>query len=214
MRKSLFFSIIILLLLGSLWCADYTDFYSSASTWFTDDNTGRTVFPLLKIPLGVRTGRHGRSFNGWFLWILGPYWAIRQPTSLLPISELLFSHNNSISDSSIESAAYTKRYGNWGIGLAGQLVHLPFTEYDSWAEPISAALIPEGVVTLNASYNFLSSYYFRGISLEPTLRGLPGRFRLDYPDQTLFSGMLDLGAITQFNFLKFYDSRDRNFLSD
>jgi len=210
MKKGLLFLFFILLSINCLTGADFSDYYGEATSWFIDENTGKTAFPLLKLPLGMRSLSMGTASAAV---ALDGGTIIGNPagTALLTDSELLFSHNNWIADASIESIAFTKRFDNLGIGISGQFMHIPFTSYDSWGESAGAALIPEGVITLNASYNFLSSYYFRGISVGANIKGAFRSISESlYPGQSLFSVMADLGIMTQFNFLKFYDSRDRN----
>ncbi len=211
MRGKALLILIIILVSAPLGAADFTDYYGSASSVFNDPHTGLTVFPLLKIPLGGRSLSMGTASTAV---ALDSGAMIENPaaTALLPRTELAVSHNNWLADSSVDSAVYTRRFDNLGIGISGQFLHLPFTAYNSWGESTGAARIPEGVIGVNASYNFLSSYYFRGISVGATLKGA---FRIVpeaiYPGQSLLTGMIDLGAITQFNFLKFYNSRDKNF---
>jgi len=215
--KRKFFRLISLLLLaaGTASAASFSDYYGTASGWLTDPHTGLTSFPLLEIPLGGRAASMGNAYTAVPL-DAGAMLANPASTALLPLTQLSFSHNNWLADSSVESAAFTRRFGSWGAGISAQLLHLPFTAYNSFAETTAAARIPEGVLALNASYNFLSSYYFRGISVGANLKGA---FRLVSPSlyeditsesQSLASVMVDLGVITQFNFLKFSPSRDRN----
>jgi hypothetical protein len=80
---------------------------------------------------------------------------------------------------------------------------------------------------VNGSYNFLSGFYFSGLSLGATIKGA-FRFVPDYSDaddlgdapgnpiagsgnsQSAAMAMADIGLLTRVNFLKFYGSRDRN----
>lgn len=190
---------------------DFSDYYGSASSYFSDPNTGLTVFPILKLPLGGRALGMGTAYTAVTL-DSGALTSNPAATALLPLTELSLIHNNWIADSSLEGIAFTRRFGNLGIGAAGQYLHIPFTAYDAWGETSGAARISEGVALLNLSYNFFSSYNFSGVSLGTNLKAA---FRvvpsLLYEDQSLFSGMADLGILTRFNFLKPYSSRDKNF---
>jgi tetratricopeptide (TPR) repeat protein len=140
---------------------------------------------------------------------------------MLVNSELAFFHNNWIADTKIEGLVYATRYGNLGLAAGVKWLYLPFTEFNIYGERVSNGYYSEGVAILNASYNFLSGYYFSGISLGISLKGA---FRLmpDYTgeddviigssgmSQSSIMGMADIGALTRFNFLKFYASRDKN----
>ncbi|MBI9102344.1 MAG: UPF0164 family protein [Spirochaetales bacterium] len=213
MKRGLLFLLLILLTLNGLSGQEFSDYYGAASSWFIDENTGKTVFPLLKLPLGLRSLSMGTASTAVAKdgsTILGN----PAGTSILGTSGLLFSHTDGIGDVSIESIGYTNRFNNLGIGISGQFMHIDFTARNSWGESTGAALIPEGVITLNASYNFLSSYYFRGVTVGGNLKtAFRSVSESLYPGQSLFSVMADIGVMTQFNFLKFYDSRDRNFFA-
>jgi hypothetical protein len=68
------------------------------------------------------------------------------------------------------------------------------------------------VAILNLSYNFFSSYNFYGLAvganLKAAYRNVPAAI---YPDQSVLTGLLDVGLLTRFNFLKGYISRTKNF---
>lgn len=211
MVRKILLGIALLCLSVGVGAADFSDYYGNASSFFTDPNTGLTVFPILELPLGGRAIGMGTAYTAVTL-DSGAITSNPASTALLPLTELALTHNNWIADSSLEGVAYTRRFGNLGIGAAAQYLHIPFTSYDSWGETAGAARISEGVAVLNASYNFLSSYYFSGISLGANVKGA---FRVVpatlYSDQSLFSAMADLGVLTQFNLFKPYVSRDKNF---
>jgi tetratricopeptide (TPR) repeat protein len=90
-----------------------------------------------------------------------------------------------------------------------------------YAERVSNGYYSEGVAILNASYNFFPGYYFSGLSLGVNLKGafriMPDYTADDYEiiggsglSQSAVMGMLDVGMLTRFNFLKTYASRDKN----
>jgi hypothetical protein len=140
---------------------------------------------------------------------------------MLEKSELAFFHNNWIADTKLEGIAYSGRFGNFGIGTGAKWLYTPFTEYNIYGERVSNGYYSEGVAILNASYNFLSGYYFSGLSVGISLKGA---FRImpDYTgendeiiggsglSQSAVMGMADIGALTRFNFLKMYSSREKN----
>jgi hypothetical protein len=94
-----------------------------------------------------------------------------------------------------------------------------------YGERVSKGYYSEAVASLNISYNFLAGYYFSGLSLGANVKGA-FRFMPDFTDaddqgnngENVISGMsqsaamamVDLGAVTRFNVLKFYNSRERN----
>jgi hypothetical protein len=141
---------------------------------------------------------------------------------MLSRSELAFYHNNWIADTKIEGLVYTNRIKNLGFAAGGKWLYTPFTEYNLYGERVSKGYYSEAEAALNVSYNFFSSYYFSGLSLGANVKGA-FRFVPDYADKqsnSVMSGsgwdqsagmvMTDLGALTRFNFLKFYYSRERN----
>jgi hypothetical protein len=143
-------------------------------------------------------------------------------SSTLSRSELAFYHNNWIGDTKIEGLVYTNRIKNLGFAAAGKWLYTPFTEYNLYGERVSKGYYSEAEAVLNGSYNFFSGYYFSGLSLGANIKGA-FRFVPDYTDKdsnSVLSGsgwdqsagmaMADLGALTRFDFLKFYHSRERN----
>ncbi|MCF7914692.1 MAG: UPF0164 family protein [Spirochaetaceae bacterium] len=216
MKHLWFFSIIIIFLPVSIYAADLSDFYYGYSGFaenslFSDPNTGRTLFPTLLVPMGGMYEGMGTAYTAV---AEGSGFLEANPagSSQLTYTELSFHHNNWIADSSLEGVVYTIRDGNFGMGFGGKFLYLPFTEFNSWGERDSRGYVSETIATLNASYNFLSSYYFHGISVGANLklayRHIPASI---YPGQSIATGLADVGALTRFNFLKFYSSRERNF---
>lgn len=216
MKRVLQFAILIIFLPLSLFAADLSEFYYgysgfAANSLFSDPNTGRTLFPTLLVPMGGMYEGMGTAYTAV---AEGSGFLEANPagSSQLTYTELSFHHNNWIADSSLEGVVYTIRKNNFGLGVGGKFLYLPFTEYNSWGERDARGYVSETVATLNASYNFLSSYYFHGISVGTNLklayRHIPNSI---YPGQSIATGLADIGVLTRFNFLKFYASRDRNF---
>jgi tetratricopeptide (TPR) repeat protein len=192
-----------------------------------DNNAGLTAFPVLNIPLGGRAEGMAGSFSAVADDISFLEWN-PAGSSMLPKTELAFFHNNWIADTKVEGAAFASRFKDFGFAAGGKWLYTPFTEYNIYGERASKGYYSEAVATLNGSFNFLSGYYFSGVSLGVNLKGA-FRFVPDFSDSddldnktgSLVSGsgweqsaamaMADIGALTRINFLKFYNSRDRNF---
>jgi hypothetical protein len=186
-----------------------------------DDNAGLTAFPLLNIPIGGRAEGMASSFaavadDASFLE------SNPAASSRLNRSELAVYHNNWIADTKIESLAFTTRLGDLGLAAGAKWLYTPFTEYDLYGSRVSKGYYSETELILNGSYNLFSGYRFAGLSLGANLKGA-FRFVPDYADKTsgeVLSGsgwdqsaamvMLDMGAMTSFNFLKPYHARERN----
>ncbi|MDC7125122.1 MAG: UPF0164 family protein [Spirochaetales bacterium] len=197
----------------NLYSSDYSDYYSllTESVFATsDENTGTTVFPILKIPAGGKPEAMGTAQTAV---PTDSSSLLYNPalSSVLDLTELSFFHNNWISDSSVESIMFTTRFNDFGIGTGFKLVYLPFTAYDSWGIAESKAYLFEGVAILNASYNFFRNFYFDGVSVGVSLkvgyRHIPTSI---YSDQSSLAIMGDAGLYTSFDFLKFYESRKSN----
>ena len=219
----------VLLVLFPLFSAnaadDAQDFYGDAADYLNkiygiDDNAGLTAFPILNIPMGGSS----EGMAGAFAAVANDISFLEYNpagSSMLEKSELAFFHNNWIADTKIEAAAYATRFGNLGIAAGLKWLYTPFTEYNIYGERVSGGYYSEGVAILNTSYNFLSGYYFSGLSAGVNLKGA---FRLmpDYTDnfdnviggsgmsQSAIMGMADIGLLTRFDFLKGYVSREKN----
>ncbi|MFA6505513.1 MAG: UPF0164 family protein [Treponemataceae bacterium] len=185
-----------------------------------DPNAALTSFRSMYIPMGGRSEAMATAFS-----------AVADDSSFLEWNpagsatmkktELSFFHNNWIADTKIEGAVYTTRFGDMGLSFGGKWLYLPFTEYDQYGDRASKGYYSETTGIANLSYNFLRGYYFDGISLgvngKVAYRSMP-----DYSDdagnvdttsgaaQSTFALMADVGLLTRFNLLKFYDSRERN----
>ena len=214
MTKAVRLLLLAFLLPHAVSAYDFADFYNSFQGFgssFNNANTGLTAFPSLLVPSGGLYEGMGTAFT-----------AVASDSSFIEanpagsavqkVSELSFLHNNWIADSNVESIIYTTRLKDLGLAAAGKFLYLPFTAYDDWGNRVSKGYYSESIATLNVSYNFLSSYYFYGIAvganLKAAYRNVPAAI---YPGQSALTGMVDVGALTRFNFLKFYPSRERNF---
>lgn len=185
-----------------------------------DENAALTSFRSLYIPMGGKSEAMATAFS-----------AIADDSSFLEWNpagsatlkktELSFFHNNWIADTKIEGAVYAMRKGDLGFALGGKWLYLPFTEYDQYGDRASKGYYAETTGIANLSYNFFRGYYFDGISLganaKAAFRSMP-----DYSDdaghvdpqsgdaQSALALMVDAGALTRFNLLKFYYARERN----
>ena len=214
--KKRFFLILFFLLSVSVFSTDLADFYANFSDlsglpFFSDKNTGLTVFPTLLIPMGglyegMGTAYTAVSADSGFLE------ANPAGSALLDYTELTLNHNNWIADTNIEGVVYTTRFDNLGIGIGGKFLYVPFIEYNRWGEEEASGYYSETIATMNVSYNFFSSYYFYGVSLGANIkaayRHIPEPIA---PDQSVATVMADVGFLSRMNFLKFYAARERNF---
>jgi len=196
------------------------DLFSSIS----DSNEGRTSFRSLLIPFGGRTESLGNAYTG----LCDDISYLRyNPAagSIQKETQIALFHNSWIADSKLESLAFTTRFKNiphLSYGGYVSCFYLPFTEYDIFGDRVAGSYYTESTVGLNVSYNLLAGYDFKGLASGITLkagwRGMP-----DYTDndsgaiisgsglsQSALAIMADLGFMLQFNFLKFYSSRDPN----
>ena len=192
----------------------YADFYSDLVAYFEtyeDPNTGLTIFPTLLIPLGGRLEGMGTAFTAM---AIDSGFIESNPAggSMLPYDELSFYHHSWIADSNLEGIVYTSRIKDLGFAVCGKFLYVPFEAFNDYGLIIEEGLISETIGIANISYNFLSNYYFSGIALGMNIKGafrnVPKNI---YEDQSIAAGMVDFGALTRFNFLKFFNSRTRNF---
>jgi hypothetical protein len=212
----------------SLGALDFNhDNYASLTDFLTDlyggvdDNAGLTAFPVLNVPMGGKSEAMGTSFTAVADDISFVAWN-PAGSSMIQNTEFGFFHNNWIADTNVEGIVYTSRVKNLGLAAAGKWLYLPFTQYNLFGDRVSSGYYSEAVGTLNISYNFFSGYYFTGISLGLNVKGA-FRFVPDfanYDDGVIENGsgrsqsaaaiMADFGALTRFNFLKFYNARENN----
>ena len=205
--------VILLAIVSSFALAeDFSDVYGQSSSFtdlFADPNTGGTAFPILMVPSGGKYEGMGTAFTA-VAFDSGFLESNPSASSVLDYTELSFLHHNWIADTRLEGVIYTMRFNDLGIGFGGKFLYVPFTGYDEWGESTGGGYYSESIATANVSYNFLSSYSFFGLAVGANLkiayRSVP---QVDYPDQSTAIGMVDLGALTRFNFLKFYTSRSK-----
>ncbi len=183
-----------------------------------DPNAGTNSFLTLTIPSGGRYEGMGTAFTAMSS---DSSFLDSNPaaSSYIKNSELTFYHNNWIADTNLESVTYTSRWNDFGIGIGGKFLYLPFTGIDDWGDraqnsdgSFSSGYYTETIITLNMGYTFLNDYYFRGIAVGANMkmgyRGVPYNIA---PDQSALALMADFGIQSQFNVLKFFSSRDKNF---
>jgi len=215
------FPVVLFLLLCSVtsWAQGLEDWYSALSQAAgIDKNAGLTTFLTLVIPPGGMYQAMGTAYSA-VLKDSGYLEANPAGSALLKETELSVYHNDWIGDSRLETVVFTIRQGDLGIGLGAKLLYLPFTGVDtwgeryknSWSQDYAKGYYTEFVGTLNAAYTALGNYYFHGITMGANLkvaqRSVPEALARN---QSALAVMVDLGAVTKFNFLKFYPSRERN----
>ncbi|MBN1695995.1 MAG: UPF0164 family protein [Spirochaetales bacterium] len=213
-RRTILLCFIIISVFSYSLFADYEDFYNELSetfSFFSDPNTGLTIFPTLLIPIGGKLEGMGTAYTA----VSSDSGFIESNpagSSMLAFSELSLLHHSWIADSNIEGIIYTFKIHDLGLGFGGKFLYLPFTAYNSWGESENSGFISESIGTFNISYNLFSSYYFDGIALGANVkvayRNIPAEI---YEDQSIAAIMLDLGILTRFDLLKFYSSRTKNF---
>lgn len=206
-------AIILLFILNFSVFGDYADLVEQVlSTFegFADHNTGLTVFPTLRIPMGGKMEGMGTAYTA-LASDAGFIEVNPAASSSLKFSEFTLYHHNWIADSNLEGVVYTFRLGDFGMGFGGKFLYVAFPEYNAWGEREAAAYYSESIGTLNFSYNFLSNYYFHGIAIGANLKfaykHVPEIF---YAGQSAIGLMADAGLLTRFDFLKFYSSRTKN----
>lgn len=200
---------------------DYPEqYYTLCEQFGIDPHEGESSFLTLNIPAGGRYEGMGTAFTS-VTSDIGYLDSNPAASSFVPKTELTFLHNDWISDTNLESIAYTIRGDKMGFGMAVKSLYLPFTGYDNWGDKMVDQLTggnrqgyySESIFTLNYSYSLFRNYYFEGISLggnfKAGYRNLSSALQL-YPDQNALSLMGDVGLLTRFNFLKYYSSREKN----
>jgi tetratricopeptide (TPR) repeat protein len=235
MKRLPFFAGCLFFLLLSRFGAEALDFdaggYGSIagylnSVYGPDENAGLTAFPVLNVPMGGRSEGMAGAFSA----VADDISFIEYNpagSSMLSHTELALFHNNWMADTKVEGVVFASRIKDFGFGAGAKWLYTPFTEYNIYGDRVSKGYYSEAVAALNVSYNFLSGYYFSGLSLGANLKGA---FRIvpDYTDAddlgnntgSLIAGsgssqsaamvMADIGVLTRFDFLKPYSARERN----
>lgn len=226
-KTKLISTFLIFLSFSQVKALDYTEIHTAFSDIFSnlyDKNEGTTSFRSLLIPFGGRAESLGCAFTGLcdditYLHFNPSAGALQSET------QLSLFHNTWIADSNQETIAYTtrfKKFPDMSFGTFLRCFYVPFTEYNLFGDRVASSYYSETIGAVNFSYNFLSGYNFKGIAIGTTLkagwRNIP-----DYTDnnsnaiiqnsgleQSGFAIMADLGLMLQFNFLKYYSSREPN----
>ena len=218
------FSFLIKIPSFELEALDYSSVTSALSDLFhshVDSNEGTTTFRSLLIPFGGRTESLGSAYTG--LCDDVSYLQFNPAAaSLQKETQLSLFHNQWIAESKMETLAFTTRNKNLGIGAYLSCFYVPFTEYNLFGERTAGSYYTETTGGFNLSYNFLAGYNFKGIAVGTTVKG-GWRGMPDYTDndtnaiivnsgleQSGLALMADFGMMLQFNFLKFYSSREAN----
>lgn len=218
MKTRLLGMILLLFILNSAaLSADVSDLYAGWTDLlkvFIDPNTGLTSFPTLLVPMGGLSEGMGTAYAA-LSRDSGYIESNPAASSLMQTTELAFYHHNWISDSNLEGVVYSLRFNDLGIGFAGKFLYVPFTAYNEWGAIQANEYISETVGTVNLSYNFLSSYSFYGLAVganfKVAYRNIPDIASLSVLNQSALAVMADLGMLTSFNFLKFYNAQAKNF---
>lgn len=217
-QRILFSIAILFVAAATLGSAQAANVYFSWSGWaeqFTDPNSGLTVLNSLLVPVGGNREGMGTAYTA-VASDVGYIESNPAASSQLTITEVSLSHREWIADVSLDSLVYTIRIKDLGLGVAGKFVPIAFTGYDSYGNDEGGSYITETVIIANASYNLWNNYrnnlVFDGLALGANLkvayRGVPVALA---QGQSGLGVMLDLGALTRFNFLKTYRSRAKNF---
>lgn len=226
-KRFFIFQFFLIFFAVNLKALSYTDLNTTLSDIFysfTDSNEGTTTFRSLLIPFGGRTESLGNAYTGWcndigYLQFNPGAGSIQKET------QLALYHNSWIADSKMETLAYTTRFNNiphFSLGGYLSCFYVPFTEYNLFGDRVASSYYSETVGAINFSYNFLAGYDFKGLAIGGTIkagwRGMPNYtdnntnaiIKKSGLNQSGLAIMCDIGVILQFNFLKFYYSRDPN----
>ena len=211
--------LLFVLLTVSGWSQGLEDWYNYLSEISgIDKNAGLTTFMTLVIPPGGMYQAMGTAYSA-VLKDSGYLEANPAGSALLKETELSVYHNDWIGDSRLETAVFTIRAGDFGYGFGAKLLYLPFDAVNAWGEryqnpwsqSYAKGYYSEFIGTANISYTMLGNYYFHGITLGANFKVA----ERDVPEaiaqgQSALGMMVDVGALTKFNFLKFYPSHERN----
>lgn len=219
------FSIILILAqFNTLFSLSLSDISTTIATIFQDaysDNEGLTSFRSLLIPIGGRSESLGSAYTG--LSDDSAYFNFNPAAAcILNDTQMGVFHNSWIADSKMETLAYTTRYRNFGFGTQISCFYVPFTEYNLLGERTAGNYYSETNISLNAAYNHIAGYDFKGLavgaSVKAAWRSVPNYTDNDTNEIIPLSGlsqsslaiMADLGLMMQFNFLKYFYSREPN----
>ena len=207
--------------LHSLSYDNFENTLSQIFDWAIDDNEGETAFRSLLIPFGGRSESMGEAYTG-LSDDISFFQYNAAASSLQTETQLSVFHNSWIADSKLDAVAYTTRFGHLGLGTYFSSFYLPFTEYNLFGDRVASNYYSESFAGLNISYNFLAGYNFKGLALGANLKA-GWRAMPDFTDnesdeilvnsgieQSAFASLVDIGLMMQFNFLKYFSSREPN----
>ena len=171
------------------------DYYARSNDFFdfiSDPNAGLTIFPILTIPMGGENEGMGTAYTA-VARDSSFFDANPSASSTLKYTELTVLHNNWIADTSIEGIVYATRIDDIGIGIGGKFLYVPFTARDAWGQSYGKGYYSETIGSFNFSYNFLSGFYFQGISVGGNLK-----FAYRHVPATIYSAQSALGGDDRF----------------
>ncbi len=219
MRK-IFCFLLLILLSNTIFSEETEELYAEIYDIFVDsdeqdDNSGLNSFLTLYVPPGGKYEGMGTAFTG-VPNDIGFFNANPAVSSRLNLSEVSFFHNEFIEDVEMETIAFTGRFKDFGFGFQGKWLHIGFTAVNEWAERSGKGIYSEFILKNNMSWNILRGFDFSGISaginLNVAYRSMPDVYdSLNVQDQSSFAAFIDIGVLTEFNFLKLFRSRSRNF---
>ncbi len=213
MKRGIALCALTIAILHPVLSLDFNDIYTFVGepAESQTSNAGLTLFPTLIIPIGGEFEGMGQAYTA-VARDVSFLDANPAASSTLEFTEITFTHNNWIADSSIDGLLYTQRARAFGFGAGGKFLHLPFTEYDERSRQVAGGRYSEGTVGLNLSYNLFRSFYFPGVAVGATVKGayryVPPAIA---PDQSAAALAADVGLLSRFNFLKSFASRTPNF---
>lgn len=228
MKRIFDFKTILLLIMAiipvNVHSLEYIDAYSGFADPFAglvNKNEGTTSFPSLSIPAGGREESLGAAFTA-LCDDIGFFDYNPAASCVLKDSEIALFHNSWIADSNLETLAATHRINNFGFGAKLKCYYVPFTEYNDFGDRMASNYYSETTAVVNASYNFLCGYYFKGLAVGANIKAC-WRSIPDYTDkqtgsliknsglaQSGVAFACDAGILLRFNVLKFFNDRNPN----
>lgn len=202
------------------------DQYSKASTQFdifTQQHEGETSFRSLLIPEGGRPEGLGQAFTA-LANDSNFFFANPAGSAALKNTELLLTHKSGIADARMETIGFTQRQKNFGYGAALRVFYIPFLQYDSFGATQAQGFFSETFAVINAAYNFLDGYDFKGISIGGNVkigyRAMPpialsetdsaAQKKAQGRKQNGIAVLGDVGIQVRLNAGNFFDSREPN----
>src|SRR5574344_2238308 len=150
MKNGKFLLTVILLLLAlpnfrraeALSLIDVDGTLTDVFSLLVDDNEGSTSFRSLLVPTGGRAESLGTAYTGLSddisFFDYNP-----SASSVLSQTEISLFHNQWISDSALECASATTRFGNMGIGASLKCFYVPFSEKNIFGEQTTSSYYSE-----------------------------------------------------------------------